>query len=157
MSGRPSTTGSAHAGADGQRVRPMTMPDALPVIVVGRSPEKMEVAMAVLRSHGFVATGVFSEDEARRAIAEQEEVFAVVAGGSIDEAAQRRLRAAATQRGAKRRRRGARSGMRHGEERWRGSVRPASTSASGATAASTASARSPIASLASGPAAPAGE
>jgi len=56
--------------------------------------------MAVLRSHGFVATGVFSEDEARRAIAEQEEVFAVVAGGSIDEAAQRRLRAAATQRGA---------------------------------------------------------
>lgn len=100
MSGRPSTTGSAQPGAGGRHVRPMTMPDAWPVIVVGRSPEKMEVATAVLESHGFAATGVFSEDEARRAIAEQEEVFAVVAGGSIDEAGQSRLRAAAAQRGA---------------------------------------------------------
>jgi len=78
----------------------MTMPDALHVIVVGRSPEKMEVATAVLESHGFAATGVFSEDEARRAIAEQELVFAVVAGGSIDEAGQARLRAAAGPKGA---------------------------------------------------------
>jgi CheY-like chemotaxis protein len=58
----------------------MTMPDALHVIVVGRSPEKMRVVTAVLESHGFAATGVFSEDEARRVIAEQEQVFAVVAG-----------------------------------------------------------------------------
>jgi CheY-like chemotaxis protein len=78
----------------------MTTPDRLHVVVVGRSPEKMKVATAVLESHGFAATGVFSEDEARLAIAEQEQVFAVVAGGSIDEAAQARLRAAAAPKGA---------------------------------------------------------
>jgi hypothetical protein len=78
----------------------MTTPDRLHVVVVGRSPEKMKVATAVLESHGFAATGVFSEDEARRAIAEREELFAVVAGGSIDEAAQDRLRAAAAPKGA---------------------------------------------------------
>jgi len=76
------------------------MPDAVHVIVVGRSPEKMEVAAAVLESHGFATTGVFSEDQARRAIAEQEQLFAVIAGGSIDEAAQARLRAAAAPKGA---------------------------------------------------------
>ena len=66
----------------------MTAPGPLNVIVVGRSPEKMRVATAVLESHGFAATGVFSEDEARLAIAEEEQLLAVVAGGSIDEAGQ---------------------------------------------------------------------
>jgi CBS-domain-containing membrane protein len=70
------------------------------VIVVGRSPEKMDAAIAVLESHGFAATGVFSEQEAARAIAEQDELFAVVAGGSIDQPAQERLRAAAGPKGA---------------------------------------------------------
>ena len=78
----------------------MTTPDRLHVVVVGRLPEKMSRATAVLESHGFVATGVFSEDEAWRAIAEHEQLFAVVAGGSIDEAAQDRLRAAAAPKGA---------------------------------------------------------
>jgi hypothetical protein len=78
----------------------MTTSDALKVIVVGRAPEKMAIATAVLESHGFAATGVFSEDEARRAIAEHDRIFAVVAGGSIDEAGQDRLRAAAAQKGA---------------------------------------------------------
>ena len=72
----------------------------LNVIVVGRSPEKMSGATAVLESQGFAATGVFSEDEAQRAIAEHEQLFAVVAGGSIDEAALDRLRAAAAPKGA---------------------------------------------------------
>lgn len=72
----------------------------LTVIVVGRSPEKMRVATEVLESHGFAPVGVFSEDEALRAVAEPEELLAVVAGGSIDEAGQDRLRAAATQKGA---------------------------------------------------------
>jgi saccharopine dehydrogenase-like NADP-dependent oxidoreductase len=70
------------------------------VIVVGRSPEKMDAAIAVLESHGFTATGVFSEQEAACAIAEQDELVAVVAGGSIDEPAQERLRAAAAPKGA---------------------------------------------------------
>ena len=74
------------------------------VIVVGRSPEKMEVATAVLESHGFAATGVFSEDEARCAIGAQEQIFAVVAGGSIDEAAQVALRVATAQKGRARQR-----------------------------------------------------
>jgi hypothetical protein len=78
----------------------MTTPDPLNVIVAGRSPEKMTAALAVLESHGFRATGVFSEDEARRAIAEEGPLFAVVAGGSIDEAGQDRLRVAAAARGA---------------------------------------------------------
>jgi CBS-domain-containing membrane protein len=70
------------------------------VIVVGRSPEKMDAAIAVLESHGLAAIGVFSEQEALRAVAEQDELLAVVAGGSIDEPAQERLRAAAAPKGA---------------------------------------------------------
>lgn len=70
------------------------------VIVVGRSPEKMDVAIAVLESHGFAAVGVFSEQEAARVIADHDQLLAVVAGGSIDEPAQDRLRAAATPKGA---------------------------------------------------------
>jgi threonine dehydrogenase-like Zn-dependent dehydrogenase len=70
------------------------------VIVVGRSPEKMDAAIAVLESHGYAAIGVFSEPEAARAISEQNDLFAVVAGGSIDEPAQERLRAAAEPKGA---------------------------------------------------------
>lgn len=70
------------------------------VIVVGRTPEKMAAAIAVLESHGYAATGVFSEDEAARAIADHDELFAVVAGGAIDEPARDRLRAAAEPKGA---------------------------------------------------------
>jgi hypothetical protein len=70
------------------------------VIVVGRSPKKMDAATAVLASHGFAAIGVFSEAEAARAISEHDELLAVVAGGSIDEPAQERLRAAAEPKGA---------------------------------------------------------
>lgn len=77
----------------------MITPDALSVVVVGRSPEKMDVAVAVLESRGFVATGVFSEQEALRAVAAIE-LFAVIAGGSIDQPAQDRLRAAAAPKGA---------------------------------------------------------
>ena len=77
----------------------MTTPDRFEVIVVGRSPEKMRPATAVLESQGFATTGVFSEAEARRSIAEHEQLFAVVTGGSIDEAAQDRLRAAAAPKG----------------------------------------------------------
>ena len=78
----------------------MSAPGALRVIVVGRAPEQMAAATAVLESHGFSATGVLSEEEARRAIAEHDRIFAVVAGGSIDEAGQDRLRAAAALKGA---------------------------------------------------------
>jgi hypothetical protein len=78
----------------------MTVSDALKVIVVGRAPEKMSIATAVLESYGFSATGVFSEEEARRAIAEHDRILAVVAGGSIDEAGRGRLRAAAALKGA---------------------------------------------------------
>ena len=78
----------------------MTTAGPLNVIVVGRSPEKMRVATAVLDSHGFAATGVFSEDEARLAIAEEEQLLAVVAGGSIDEAGRDRLRVGAVPKGA---------------------------------------------------------
>jgi hypothetical protein len=60
----------------------------------------MAAATAVLESHGFAATGVFSEDEAQRAIAAHGPLFAVVTGGSIDEAGQHRLRAAAALKGA---------------------------------------------------------
>jgi hypothetical protein len=78
----------------------MSAPGALKVIVVGRAPEKMAVARAVLESHGFATTGAFSEDEAQRAIAEHGRLFAVVTGGSIDEAGRHRLRAAAALKGA---------------------------------------------------------
>ncbi|HMJ04561.1 MAG TPA: hypothetical protein VK506_16585 [Conexibacter sp.] len=78
----------------------MTARDTSTVLVVGRSPEKMEQATAVLESHGFAATGVFSEQEALNAIARREALFAVVAGGFLDEPAQDRLRAAAAPKGA---------------------------------------------------------
>jgi hypothetical protein len=78
----------------------MTTSDTLKVIVVGRAPEKMAVATAVLESHGFAATGVFSEKQALRAIAEHDGLLAVVTGGSIDESGQNRLRAAAALKGA---------------------------------------------------------
>jgi hypothetical protein len=78
----------------------MSTPDTLQVIVVGRAPEKMAITTAVLAAHGFAAIGVFSEEEARRAITEHERLFAVVTGGSINELAQKRLRAAASLKGA---------------------------------------------------------
>ena len=76
------------------------MSDIMNVVVVGRSPEKMRVAIAVLESHGFSAIGVFSEAEACRAIADEHHLLAVVAGGSIDEPARDRLRLAAAAKGA---------------------------------------------------------
>jgi hypothetical protein len=78
----------------------MTPAKHLSVIVIGRTPEKMHAAITVLESHGYAPTGVFSEQEAARAVAEHDELFAVVAGGSIDEPAQERLRAAAASKGA---------------------------------------------------------
>jgi hypothetical protein len=60
----------------------------------------MQKAIAVLESGDFAATGVFSEQEALRAIARTDKLFAVVAGGSIDGPARERLRAAATSKGA---------------------------------------------------------
>jgi CheY-like chemotaxis protein len=70
------------------------------VVVVGRSPEKMEQARAVLSSYGFAATGVYSEQEALHAITEHDDLIAVVAGGSVDQAARERLEAAAASKGA---------------------------------------------------------
>lgn len=72
----------------------MTQTKRLNVVVVCRSPEKMDRAAAVLEAHGFAATGVSSEQEALGAMAEHDELFAVVAGGSVDEPAQDHLRAA---------------------------------------------------------------
>jgi threonine dehydrogenase-like Zn-dependent dehydrogenase len=69
------------------------------VVVVGRSPEKMEAAKAVLGDHGFDAVGVFSEAEAHRAIEATKSLFAVVTGGSVDESARERLREFAATRG----------------------------------------------------------
>jgi hypothetical protein len=70
------------------------------VVVVGRSPEKMQEASAVLEGHGFTVVGVFTEADALRAIAGSDALLAVVAGGSVSDAARDRLRAAATSRGA---------------------------------------------------------
>ena len=70
------------------------------MVVVGRSPEKMRAAAAVLERHGFTVVGVFTEADALRAIAESDALLAVVAGGSVSDAARDRLRAAAASRGA---------------------------------------------------------
>jgi hypothetical protein len=78
----------------------MTTPDALTVVVVGRAPEKMAVATAVVESHGFAAIGVFSEEEARQTISEHDGLFAVVTGGAIDESGRERLRVVAATKGA---------------------------------------------------------
>jgi hypothetical protein len=74
-------------------------PDAI-VVVVGRSPEKMRAASAVLERHRFTVVGVFTEVDALRAIAGSDSLLAVVAGGSVSDAARDRLRAAAASRGA---------------------------------------------------------
>jgi hypothetical protein len=70
------------------------------VIVVGASRDKMEIALEVIKSHGFAATGVFSEAEAQQAITAHQTLFAVVTGGAIEEPARDRLRAAAATKGA---------------------------------------------------------
>ncbi len=70
------------------------------VVVVGRSPEKMRAATAVLERHGFAVVGVFTEADALRAIAAADALLAVVAGGSVSAPARERLRAAAASRGA---------------------------------------------------------
>jgi hypothetical protein len=70
------------------------------VIVVGRAPEKMREALDVLRSAGFTATGTFNRGEALAAIAAQDRLFAVVAGGSVDEQFEADLRAAGEPKGA---------------------------------------------------------
>ena len=69
------------------------------VVVVGRSPEKMQQALRVLESAGFAATGAFSRDEAMAAMAARDELLAVVAGGSVDAETEAELRAAAGARG----------------------------------------------------------
>ena len=70
------------------------------VVILGRSPEKMRAASAVLEAHGFAVVGVFTEADALRAIAAHDSVLAVVAGGSVSAAARERLRAAAAAHGA---------------------------------------------------------
>lgn len=71
------------------------------VVVVGRSPEKMQQALQVLESAGFAATGTFNRDEAMAAITAQDTLFAVVAGGSVDPKTEAELRAAAEARGGR--------------------------------------------------------
>jgi PhnB protein len=65
------------------------------VVVVGRAPEKMREAAAVLEADGFAVVGVFSEAEALSAIADHPGLLAVVAGGSVSPSTRRRLRLAA--------------------------------------------------------------
>jgi PhnB protein len=65
------------------------------VVVVGRAPEKMREAAAVLEADGFTVVGVFNEAEALRAIADHPGLLAVVAGGSVSPTTRRRLRVAA--------------------------------------------------------------
>jgi class 3 adenylate cyclase len=71
------------------------------VIVVGRSPEKMQQALQVLESAGFAATGTFNRDEAMAAITAQDTLFAVVAGGSVGPKTEAELRAAAGAKGGR--------------------------------------------------------
>jgi hypothetical protein len=71
------------------------------VIVVGRSPEKMQQALQVLDSAGFAATGTFNRDEALAAIAAQDTLLAVVAGGSVGPKTEAELRAAAEAKGGR--------------------------------------------------------
>jgi hypothetical protein len=78
----------------------MTTRPALSVVVVGRSPEKMNSATAVLRSAGFATIAAFSEEQAHLAIAARDGLFAIVTGGAIDQPARERLRTAAAQKGA---------------------------------------------------------
>jgi hypothetical protein len=70
------------------------------VIVVGRSPDKMREAIAVLRTAGFTTTGTFDRDHALDAITAHDRLLAVVAGGSVDEQFEAELRAAAEPKGA---------------------------------------------------------
>jgi len=83
---------SASSTADrrGQRA-----PSVSTVVVVGRAPEKMREAAAVLETDGFTVIGVFDEAEALRAIADHPGLLAVVAGGSVSPTTRRRLRVAA--------------------------------------------------------------
>lgn len=103
--GRVAGSGSRIADRHPQATTPMLgvwmkKPESLNVIVVGRSADKMEVATAVLESHGFAATGAFSEEEARTAIEAHNSLFAVAAGRFLDAPAQNRLRTAAAEKGA---------------------------------------------------------
>ena len=71
------------------------------VIVVGRSPEKMQQALHVLEAAGYAATGTFNRDEAMAAITARDTLFAVVAGGSVDPKAEADLRVAAEAKGGR--------------------------------------------------------
>jgi PhnB protein len=70
-------------------------PSVSTVVVMGRAPEKMREATAVLEADDFTVVGVFGEDEALRAIADHPGLLAVVAGGSVSPTTRRRLRIAA--------------------------------------------------------------
>ena len=70
-------------------------PSVSTVVVVGRAPEKMREAAAVLEADDYTVVGVFSEDEALSAIAEHPGLLAVVAGGSVSPTTRRRPRTAA--------------------------------------------------------------
>jgi hypothetical protein len=71
------------------------------VIVVGRSPEKMQQALQVLESAGYAATGTYNRDEAMAAITAHDTLFAVVAGGSVSPKTEAELRAAAEAKGGR--------------------------------------------------------
>ena len=81
------TASSAAADRRGQRV-----PLASTAVVVGRAPEKMREAAAVLEADGFTVIGVFNEADALHAIADHPGLLAVVAGGSVSPTTRRRLR-----------------------------------------------------------------
>lgn len=78
----------------------MTAPAATRVIVVGRLPERLAIAVDVLRSHGFAPTGVHTEQDAQLALAEGGRVLAVVAGGGVPEEARERLNQTTAEAGA---------------------------------------------------------
>jgi fermentation-respiration switch protein FrsA (DUF1100 family) len=48
-----------------------------PVVLVGRSPEKMRQALEVLASAGFAAAGTFNRDEAMAAITAQHRLLVI--------------------------------------------------------------------------------
>lgn len=70
------------------------------VIIAGKEPAKMRGAVAALQAAGFETQPTFSEAEALAATERAASVFAIVAGGAIDDAGYQRLALAGAARGA---------------------------------------------------------
>ncbi|MET0389402.1 MAG: NAD(P)H-dependent oxidoreductase [Polyangiales bacterium] len=70
------------------------------VIIAGKEPEKMRAAVAAVEAAGFATRPAYSEREALAAIAQSGDLFAVVAGGVIDDTAYTRIALAVAPRGA---------------------------------------------------------